>query len=348
MLARPLIYNYLQNVSDEWNEFLITKLCFIISIQLPLKLSIATFFYFHSFLNPRSRKFKMSDPSEVFRIPFKIIKVLGLWQEKNSSWPYRFLGFLVQFMCIDLITLFQFLYFFHFEDFQSLSDCITTFPTTLSQVVKSLTFIYELKNIQLLVENLKDLIKLSECEVTKNHPQISKVIRRVRIAYNSLLVTAVFSCTIAGLVPIMNRKQHQLAYRMHFPWLDFKNNDTIFILLALYQMVPVFVCVLITSIGILPVFCMCFATGLIEELTIRLEKIGTKTEGPKTKEEEDFELAELLKCIEIHQGIKKFVNDTQRIFSTLILLECVMSSFVFCTTAFMLSLVSFKHHQNVS
>lgn len=291
----------------------------------------------------------MFEPLEVFDFPFKVIKLFGVWQEKTSSWRYRIYGLFMRLFFVDFFTLFQFLFIFHFETIEELSDNISTLLTNIGEVLKTLNFMFKVTSIVKLVESLKKLMARSECELTKNHNETKKYVRQGWLLYKFLVASAVSTCALAGLVPVFNRQEHKLPYRMYFPYVDYKNNDVTFILLALYEMTPVVTCVAIISLDMLPVFFMCFATGLLEELSIRLEHIGEKdnvkeiAENPqsiKRNENKEKDLKELLECIEIHQAIRNFVEDTQKHFSTLIMVQGVMSSIIFCTTAFMLSLVS--------
>lgn len=121
----------------------------------------------------------MIDPSQVFRVPFKVLKVFGIWQEKTSSLPYRFYGFFVHFLFIDLNALSKALchifYLFHIEDIQSLSDCLSTLLTNFGEIDKTTIFVYKLKNIQVLVKSAEDLILLSKYEGNRSHNEIKKV-----------------------------------------------------------------------------------------------------------------------------------------------------------------------------
>jgi hypothetical protein len=290
----------------------------------------------------------MFEPVKVFDFLFKIIKTFGLWQVKSSSWRYRIYGCFMHLFFIDFFTLFQFLFLFHFENIEELSDNISTLLTNFGEVLKTINFIFKITSVVKLVDSLKKLIASSECELTKNHIQIRKYVKQGWSLYKFLAASAVLTCALAGLVPVFNRQEHKLPYRMYYPYVDYKNNNLTFVLLALYEMSPIITCVIIMSLDMLPVLCMCFATGLFEELSIRLEHIARKytvsdiTENPRLIDDSkgEHDVQELLKCIEIHQGIRNFVHDTQDHFSTIIMVQGIMSSIIFCTTAFMLSLVS--------
>ena len=283
--------------------------------------------------------------SDFLRFSFKVLKFFGLWQEKNSSWPYRVYGGLVNLFQVQLFTLFHFFYLFHFENVFDLTDCIAFFFTNFGEIFMTINFVIKLQDIKKLVRTLEDL--LSEFKNIKNCDKILKRLKFVRLVFKVFLVSGIVTCTLTGLVPIINMKDHTLTYRMYFPYIDYKNNDTWFIILALYQMLPVTASVMIITLDCLPVFFMAYAIGMLEELSDRFAAIRVRptvaqiTADPTLVKPQNNgeDLKELLKCIQIHQKIKNFITDVQEIFSFVIFVQGLMSSLIFCTLAFMLSLV---------
>lgn len=271
---------------------------------------------------------------EVFRLQFNILKFMGMSQSRSSSWLYRIYGIFIHVAFIDFFTLFHVFYFFHFEGIQDLMDCIGTFLTNFGQVVKTLNWMANLKKIKESLKNLEELVKISENGEKKDRKKLEKYVARGNLYFKLLLVSAIASCILAGLVPLFNLQEHKLAYRMHFPFLDYKKNDKIFILCALYQMSPVFICTVTISLDFVPVMFMCVATGIVKELSDRMEKIG------KSAKSEEEATEKLLKCVEIQLKIKKVVVEIQENFSGVILVQLLLSSVIFCSNAFMLSLVS--------
>lgn len=290
----------------------------------------------------------MNNLLEVFKVPFKILKLFGLWQNKDSSFSYRLYGFIMYLAFVFLFMFFMLLYVPYIDDLQSLTDCMSTLLTNVALNVKTINFLYNLSSIA----SLKDSVgKLIEVETIKNHDQVQKYVKQAWSIFKAFTWSAVVACSLGGLAPLFNIKEHKLAYKMHFPMLDPENSDATFILLCIYQLTPAFSCCVNTTLDMLPVFFMCFAAGMIKELSIRLEKIGDKKTVKEIKANPQLlnankndDLKELLKCIEIHQEIRKLVDETQRIFSGVIMFQGVMSSIIFCSTAFMLSTVrNFKY-----
>lgn len=286
----------------------------------------------------------MLETQKAFATLLKIIEVLGIWQRRSTKWSYRIYGFILHFIFTFLFTLFLFLYIFNFEDLLALSDCLSILFTMLGKIFKIINFIYNLENILALIQNLDELIKLSEWNGNKGREKIHKYLVKGNRLFKIFVVTGVSTCSFANLVPIFHSKERILQYRMYYPGLDYKNNLWVFILLAIFEATPVVFCLVSIALDMLPVFFMCFAIGLMEELSTRLKEIGRNEETLKTKK---ADLAELVKCIEIHQGVKFIVSNTQQSFATVTIVHGLMSSVILCTTAFMLTQASINYIQEL-
>lgn len=168
----------------------------------------------------------------------------------------------------------MFLYLVHSDDLHGFSDCLNAFFTMFAACLKIFNFMYKLGNILMLVKSLDKLIELSEYKNNLDHEEIKKRVGQGRLVYNIIVTSATVSCTIVGIFPIINWRDHKLSYRMYFPIINYKNNDLIFLALACYQMLAAVFAVLDMTLDMLPILFMCFAIGLIEELSERLENIG--------------------------------------------------------------------------
>ena len=292
----------------------------------------------------------MFDTQDVFYIPFKVFKVLGIWQQKSSTWIYFIYGLLFRFLFIDLFAVLMILYLFHFEDFEGLSDCLSMSFTMLAGSLKTYNLMFKLASILTLVRSLDELIKLIEWDKNKSHKIIKKRVDKGRLVYKIFCSVAIANCTFGAFIPIFNWGERKLAYRMYFPMIDYKNNDWMFIAAGIYQLGPIFTGLLDVTLDMLPVFFMCYAIGLIEELANRLENIGCHKVNNISKKEKSLQsierspssddLNELLKCIDIHLQIKKFTADIENYFATIIMVQGVMSSIILCTTVVMMLMVS--------
>lgn len=276
----------------------------------------------------------MCDPSEVFRPPFFVFKFLGLWQTKSSTWKYRIYGLLSNVLTIQLFSFFQFLYFFHLQDIQSFTDCLSVFVTTFGECIKTFNFLYNRNNLLNLIETCKLLIKKSEYEGNKTHSRIRLHVKRATQTFYFLCISAIVTCLLSTLVPIIHRVERKLAFPIYIPFVDPKSSDLMFLIVAAYQMTPIFICSMVAAFDMLAIFFMAFAIGLIEELSVRIELIGYNCNGP------DEQYKELIECMKIHQQIKLFVSGIQNHLSTFIMVQGFMSSLIICSTAFMLTLVT--------
>lgn len=308
------------------------------------------FYNFIPVLSLLSSSSKMFDPLKVFSVPFKILKLFGLWQRKTSSKPYRIYGFTMHLVFFTMFTLFHVFYIFNFKDLRELSDCMSTFLTNFALLFKTINFMLKIEKILQLVEELKLIVKFCENRKQSNE-HVKKLVKEGWMTFKIFCSFAIISCSFAGLVPFFDIKEHKLPYKMHFPYLDYENNDSVFIILAIYELTPALTCSITTSLDTLPVFFMCFAAGMLEDLNVRLSLIGSKytveeiTDNPKLiddAKDRNKDLNNLLECIEMHQKIMKIVSDTQKYFATVIMIQGAMSSIIFCSTAFMLSTVSLR------
>lgn len=108
---------------------------------------------------------------------------------------------------------------------------------------------------------------------------------------------------------------------------------------AVYNVLDTAVCCSIDiTLTCLPVIFMGYAVALLEELSKRLTKIG---ELVKTHEgiEDNAWLTELVECVNLHLKIKEFTRNIEKHFSTIILVQGLMSSIIFCTSIYILSTV---------
>ncbi|CRK90014.1 CLUMA_CG003740, isoform A [Clunio marinus] len=185
------------------------------------------------------------------------------------------------------------------------------------------------------------IYRLNGPDIKTERKHIKRFTKEVRLLHGILLVCAICSAISVSLIPFFNISKHELSVRMHFPMLDYKNNDTIFITIAVLQLTIVLGAIANITLDVFPIYFMCYAIGLIEELGDRLENIGSNHAVIGHQEENDGnDLNELLKCVEVHRKIKRLVSEIEEHFSFVIMLQGLMSSLIFCATAFMLSLLS--------
>ncbi|CAO1358417.1 unnamed protein product [Diamesa serratosioi] len=291
----------------------------------------------------------------LFKLPIRIVKLLGLWQDENSSWIYRLYGLLFHLVCIDLYVFMQIIYLvFMFEDVNDFSHVLGGVVIYFVIILKTSNFMYELKEIKMLIVMMEKLIDFT-ANGNKQRPLIQKQVLRDHKVFKIFLTNCVVSAWLAIIVIIVYHQEHRLPYKTWAP-VDYHNNKNWYWVLAFYQIIcPTCGACIVATLDMLPVFFICIATGLIKELCQRIGSIGEKDAKliiePPTKLQIKFlllsqqrltqeeHLKELLNCIEIHKEIKKFATKSGEIFSTMIFAQGVSSSINMCTAAFQLSLI---------
>ena len=243
-----------------------------------------------------------------------------------------------------------------FENVNDFSHVLGGVVIYIVIVLKTLNFMYELKEIKMLIVMMEKLIEFT-ANGNKQRPLLQKQVLRDHKVFKIFLANCVVSAWLAIIVIIVYHHEHRLPYKTWAP-VDYNNNKNWYWVLAFYQILcPTCGACLVATLDMLPVFFICIATGLIKELCLRISLIGTKEVKlimePSTSLKIKFlllskqrlieqeHLKELLNCIEVHKEIKKFAKKSGEIFSTMIFAQGVSSSINMCTAAFQLSLVGY-------
>lgn len=302
---------------------------------------------FHSVDNRTQPLSVEMDVAETFKIPFKVLKFFGLWHQKSTSWRYRILSVVFIFLFLHPLTYGEVLYFFHFEDILELTDLISIVLTHIGAGIKTLFFMYRLHDIIKLTESLDNLLQM--CKHNENTNIKARVNFGLR-AFKMYWFSGITASLLSGVVPIYYRKEHILPFKMYTPF-DYKSNDFIFASIAIWQVViNVIGCSIDISIHMQSVIFMCYAAGLLEDLSIRLSQITSTvqsnavnpTKSVSKKEIQKYYNCELLQCIRIHLKVKEFLSNIQKNFSSIIMMQGLSTSVILCTTVFVLSMVRSK------
>lgn len=177
-----------------------------------------------------------------------------------------------------------------------------------------------------------------------------KSFRHVKQVYKIFIAfwsSAVMSCLVGGIAPFKSR---DLPYRM---WLPEKgiDNDLVFWLSAMYQTINT-TCLSGVDIvlDVLPVFFMSYVLEMLEELCEQLERIKSPTLFNEDEMEDQSNRKLFIKCIKLHSRIVGLARNVEDIFAIALLMRGLMSTLIFCTTAFALTVVSilvFKWNKSV-
>ena len=282
---------------------------------------------------------------------------MGMWQERTSSKKYKFYGTIMHLINIDLYLAMQFGYLIiKLESVKDLSNVLSILFSYIALLLKSLNFIYQLENIKRLIQTLKELIEFSANEKYKSRSKMIQQTKSVQKVFNLFWFFCILTCIVSGFIPFF----YTTAENKRLPnklWLPFKytTDSYWYWILTYYQILnSLFYSGVLVALDILPVVFMSFVASLVDELALRISNIGceheqienadTKIRSIKTIHiEQQIRHAankmELRKCIENHLKIKAFVGKIRSIFSTMIIIQGLMSTIILCTCAFTLTLM---------
>lgn len=297
------------------------------------------------------------DPITVFNVPKKYMKVMGMWQETTSCKWYKFYGIVMHLINIDIYLAMQFGYLIiKLESVQDLSDVLSVLFSYIALLLKSLNFMYELEDIKSLIQTLKELIEFSADKKYEPRSKMLKQTKSVQRVFNLFWFFCISTCIVSGFIPFFyTTVKARLPNKLWFP-VDYTTDSYWYWILTYYQILnSLFYSGVLVALDILPVIFMSFIASLVDELAFRITRIGNEELEQnavchkKTKSIQSIQMEkqlkqeankkELQKCIEIHLKIKAFVEKTGNIFSTMIIIQGLMSSIILCTCAFTLTLV---------
>ncbi|CAO1329041.1 unnamed protein product [Diamesa serratosioi] len=258
---------------------------------------------------------------------------MGFWQENGTSWTYRFYGWCMHLFLVEMFLLCQIMYVIMYESVEELSDCLSLLFTYVGFFFKSINLIYNINELKVLLQMLKELETLSEVDKTLDRTELCREVYRVRRYFKGLWYSNLMACFLSSCVPFYYGRLFKTPFLIWTPF-DQKTNIYGFLITCFYQIFNVFcACSIVTSIDMLPLFCFNIGSGFLKELGVRFSKMTSKN---NQLTDEDH-LKELLNCIEIHQKIKEFAMKTQSIFSPVIWVQGFISVLIMCTTSFTLT-----------
>lgn len=232
------------------------------------------------------------DDSEYFaplRLPFKLLKISGFWQDKSASKLYKVFGIFVHLIAVELFVLCQLIYFFNSSSLIDLSDVLSVLFIFIAFGAKSINFVVKFDEIADLMDDLKDLISFSASSNEPFRPLILEVKNAHQIS-RVFLSSCVATTFLGGLGPfiiwILNPNPlYKIAYKMWTPF-DYENNVFWIFSAAVYQLVnTMFSSAIFSALDLLPIYIFSVGAGLLEELGARLTRIGkdSKCDGINEK-----------------------------------------------------------------
>lgn len=284
-------------------------------------------------------------------IPFKIFKQLGFYQTKDSTIRYRIYGVLLHLLAVEPMVIGLTIPILRLESILHLSDVLCVALTYNALAFKSINLMMVLDDILAEIEVARKLIIFMGEKRSEFGQKIKARMKSVRMIFFFYWYSCLLTIHLAPLIFLITAKEppYKIPYIMWAPF-DYKHNYYGFIAMILIEYLSSAVyCGVVVSMDMLPIFFFNLSAGLLEELADRINSIDTtfhdttakaKTKFDDLKRQHDASLHnELQKCIEIHLGIRKFIANSQNIFSTMICAQAVISSIILCTTAYSISMV---------
>lgn len=285
-----------------------------------------------------------------FKLPFLFLKKLGMWQEKDSSWSYRFKGLLLHLIFIEFAAICLTVHFVKIIGLGSVKDInevMSLLFTLYALILKSLVFLVKFQKFKEMLSSLKSLLEFPVITVetkreklVKNVKWISKVIKAL-VIFGFLLVT-----TSNVIMMITSYKSRRLTYETWFPF-NHKGNIFLHFSCVIYQyLMAVYASTLNYTFDIILVIFINFTSVMLEELSAEIECFSEDAENlPKCSKssvnvDRDMYCRKMLKSfVECHVNIKSFAKDISSHQSYAFLIQASMSSIILCATAFMLTSV---------
>jgi hypothetical protein len=268
---------------------------------------------------------------ELFK-PFKLIlitlKVTGMWQDSNQSWIYFIAGHSFRFLVVEYTFAIILCTTFNEQNKQEVTKSVFFLAVLLILTMKCWNFLFKIKRIQECFQSLLDLLDFTADERFKSRNHVKRRVKNSFKLYKALWFR-VYSNTFTGFV--VGIAIHELPVKAWFPFYTEYNKIGFWIALLYWTIVPLAIGAIGVTLDMLPLIFMTFATGIIDEFCERLSQIGELQESVDD---------ELIKCIEIHKNIKKFIGDVSANFSAAVIVQNFGHSIVVCANSYTVSKVS--------
>jgi 7tm Odorant receptor len=312
--------------------------------------------------------------------PLKYLRCLGLWKDKSVRIYRQLLQICLHLLVCEVYASLQLINIFSASNLSEFTELLSFLTTSVGFFIKSLHLIVKRGEISTLIEDAKELVTLlgTKNELRALQHRVKQVGKLYKFYLNFVLVATVLSLIAIAVTFMMHPEPpFKVPFKSWGPF-DLEQNIYKFMSMAIYQIITTLVSIFaILSLDILAVYFISFSTGMIEELSLKMEKICDEeteeeklqkllktynllTVNPKRlppgsvnkameeakKKAERIKvhkarLAELEKCIEIHGKIKMFVKKIEKVFAPVIFAQDAMSMIMLCTAVFGLSKVSF-------
>ncbi|KAG5683517.1 hypothetical protein PVAND_012791 [Polypedilum vanderplanki] len=282
----------------------------------------------------------------IFQTPVRILKFFGLWINKKSSIFYKVYGILVHLLFFEIYGFFMTMYLTKSHGLAIYAEVMSLLPAYFSCAIKTINFMTRVDEIEELFMMIKNCAK--DFEIDR---KFRKDLIEVNWMYKAFWGGATFSVLLTIVSTLLSQT---ISVRMWFPF-EVDTPFRFWIVVIIQNLNSLSYTAVNMAVVIFPVFFMCYIAGLFELLCKQLESLKEQSslklsvmQKPKipnqtvviVKPKEPTNREKLLKCIEIHLKIIELVRKVQKLFSTVIFIEGLISTFVLCTTSFLLTIIS--------
>lgn len=254
--------------------------------------------------------FSFENPLDVC---FKIVEILGACHVKDSASPRKvYIGRLIFAMTLGMACLAEGVACI------SISEALNHFPAFMIiglLLVRSIHIYYNVDDIKSIKKALDALIEVSSDERFKARLHIEKriefIVKVLKLfVYITFLATSILACIVIfeGKIPY------------NFTIMDTDNSTIAFIVASLHMVATSSIGnMVLIGLNLMPVVLISYAIGILDELADRIKLIGKS---------DDFGQTELVKCIQIHENIIRFVSMIEKQFGMIFFFQSQTSLLV--------------------
>jgi hypothetical protein len=282
--------------------------------------------------------------SVFFKIrPLEVVKMIFSWVKMIKS-PQNFLVELQlliakdkpryrnafeAFVIVYLITTLFATYFYLFttKNLDDFSKTLEMVPPLSAIFIRSIHFLLHRKKFEEILSCVGEIIEQKSFTTGNGLNQRVSLIQK--IVKGGVIALSVGT----SLMTVVTLLSHKLTFKMWFPY-DHSSNEALFWLSVFYQL---FLFVILGPVGVsiefFPIIIVCYAIGIVDDVSEKLEEIGSG------KGQEGEDLKELKVLIDIQRKTYDLVSKVTDVFGKLIWMQAFLSTVVLCSTVFTLAKV---------
>lgn len=206
------------------------------------------------------------------------------------------------------------------------ADHFSVLVPALMVLMKLTSFMVYYDKFELINQELNELFQISYDERFKERLHISKQADFIMKMFKAFVINAFLTTVVYTSVIVFVGK---LPYNIS--GLNTDNNDIAFYVAAVHLVISsVYGNLMYTSLNLLPVIFVSYATGVLNELADRIKLIG--------RSEEIDQNQEVVKCIQVHERVKNFVQMVEEQYGLIwfcqsIASQVIISLFIFNTSS---------------